>query len=191
MLRPLTLTLLLASTALPALAWEGDDSWHRWRHDSEFAWQVQVDQPAKDLGRALDERVGLGLGAQWTTYRADGFANRFRLEWNVFPKGDAAGPRALQSDASNYVASFDRLWHVAGENRGFYVLGGLGAVRWFMSQGPEGGPRASWHATKLAVTGGCGYRFNPHLSAEARYLVSSFNGTFDGNVLQGSLGMRF
>lgn len=193
MARFLPLILVLASACVPVLAEEDVDgeSWHGWHHASQFAWQVQVNQPAKGLGQDLDNKMGLGLGAQWTRFRSNGFANRFRFEWNVLPKGNPVGPLALESDASNYVASFDRLWHVSGESRGFYVLGGLGAVRWFMTQGPAGGPRASWHATKLAVTGGAGYRFNDHFSAEARYLVSSFNGNFDGNLVQGSLGMRF
>jgi hypothetical protein len=192
MARPTILLLLLCAAALPALASEdGDGRRCSWCNDSEFAWQVQADLPAKGLGRALDEETGLGLGAQWTTFRSGGFANRFRLEWNVFPTGNPVAPDNLKSSSSNYIASFDRLYHLSGGSEGLYILGGLGAVRWFMTQGPEGGPQASWHATKLEVTGGVGYRFNHHVSLEARYMVSSFNGTFDANLLQGSLGVRF
>lgn len=168
---------------------------HRWhwhsRNPSEFAWQVQVDSPAKDLGRALDNRTGLGLGVQWNRYQGGGLSRRTRLEWNVFPEGGPVGAGALKTKASNYVLSLDHLYHFSGANRGPYLLAGLGGVRWFFDRTPEGGTRVSSHTTKLAVTGGAGYRFNPYVSAEARYLVSSVDRTYDGNVVQASVGMRF
>ena len=163
----------------------------RWNHSSDFAWQVQLDSPAKNLGRTLDERTGMGLGMQWTRYRSNGFANRTRLEWNVFPQGNPVGVGGVATKASNYVLSFDRLYHVSGEDRGAYLLAGLGAVRWFMAETPAAGAATNFHTTKLAVTGGAGYRFNRSVSAEARYLVSTVNTTYDGNVVQGVVGMRF
>jgi hypothetical protein len=191
--RPLILALAVACVA-PAFAGTGDDDWDShwdWHSRSDFAWQVQADGPAKDLGRALDNRIGMGLGMQWTRYRDHGFANRTRLEWNVFPEGNAVGLGEVKTKASNYVLSFDRLYHFTGESRGLYILGGLGAVRWNVDRTPAAGTLPSTRTTKLAFTAGAGFRFNKTLSAEARYLVSSVDHTYDGNVLQASLGMRF
>jgi hypothetical protein len=188
-----TLLILSAALALPALA--GEDTkestkcrWS-WRSDSVFAWQAQLDLPAKDLGRALDHRTGLGLGMQWTRFRDGGAANRTRLEWNVFPEGNPVD--GLKTKASNYVLSFDRLYHFSGKNQGAYILGGLGAVRWFLAQTPEGGTAQSMHTTKLAVTAGAGYRFTRSVTAEGRYMLSSVERTFDGNVVQAGVSMRF
>jgi hypothetical protein len=185
--------LVLAALAFPVHAEDAKEEsrhcrWHNWGR-SEFAWQVQGDIPAKDLGRALDERSGLGIGMQWTRFWDNGTANRTRLEWNVFPEGNAVA--GLKTKASNYVFSFDRMYFFSHKDQGLYVLGGLGAVRWFMDRTPEGGPTASSHTTKLAVTGGAGWRFNRNLSAEARYMVSTVDRTFDGNVFQLSAGVRF
>jgi len=47
------------------------------------------------------------------------------------------------------------------------------------------------HSSSMSWPSGAGYRFNRALSAEARYLVSSVDRTYDGNVLQASVGMRF
>lgn len=187
--------LLAVACAVPGFADDDEQKtcthhW-TWRSDSAFAWQVQVDEPVKDLGRELDNRTGLGLGMQWTRDRANGVTNRTRLEWNVFPQGNAVGTAGLQTQASNYLLSFDRLYHFSGEAKGFYVLGGLGAVRWFMEQSAGGAATADFHTTKLAVTGGAGYRFNRAVAVEARYLVSTVDRTFDGNVLQGAFSMRF
>ena len=190
--RNLILVLAAASVA-PAFASakEDDDEHWRWHSNTEFAWQVQMDAPALDLGRELDSRIGLGLGMQWNHFQSNGFASRTRLEWNVFPEGNPVGAAGLKTKASNYVLSFDRLYHFKGESKGLYVLGGRGAVRWFMDQTPAGAPTQSTHTTKLAVTGGLGYRFGKAFALEARYLVSSVNHTYDGNVMQASAGMRF
>ncbi len=191
-LRPLL--FILCAATLPAAAEDAPESkkclWH-WHHKSEFAWQVQANFPSKDLGRALDSRTGLGLGMQWTRDRGHGITNRTRLEWNVFPEGNPVGTDAIKTKASNYVLSFDRLYHFSGEDRGVYILGGLGAVRWFLDRTPVDGPRASSHTTKLAVTAGAGFRFNHAVAAEARYMVSTIDRTYDGNVLQASVSMRF
>ncbi len=189
--------LLCAASVAPGFADEPDakPAHHRWhwhsRDRSDFAWQVQANLPAKELGTALDHTTGLGLGVQWNRYLKDGLARRTRLEWNVFPEGGPAGTPALKTKASNYVLSFDHLYHFSGAAKGPYVLAGLGGVRWFFDRTPDNGPRVSSHTTKLAVTAGAGYRFNRALSAEARYLVSSVDRTYDGNVLQGSVGMKF
>jgi len=187
--------VLAALCALPGFAgepkdsdWDGD--WH-WRSHSDFAWQVQANLPARDLGRALDNRTGLGLGMQWTTNRSHGAANRTRLEWNVFSESNPVGDVALKTKATNIVFSFDRLYHFSGEAKGLYVLGGLGAVRWNVDQTPGANPTHSMHTTKLAVTAGAGYRFNRSVAAETRYMVSSIQKAYDGNVAQAGISIRF
>lgn len=164
--------------------------WH-WKRDSVFAWQVQLNVPAKDFGRAMDQRTGAGLGMQWTHFRDNGSAHRTRLEWNVFQEGNPAGPLGIKTKASNYILSFDRLHHFSGKDKGVYILGGLGAVRWFVDQTPAGDPTYRFHTTKLAVTGGLGYRFSRAAAVEGRYLVSSINRDFDGNMVQLGVSMRF
>jgi hypothetical protein len=188
--------VLSAACAAPGFAEEGEKGacqghrWH-WESRSEFAWQVQVDAPVQGLGRALDQRTGLGLGVQWTRDRTNGITSRTRLEWNTFPQGNPVGAAGLQTRASNYVLSFDRLYHFGGGAKGVYVLGGLGAVRWFLDETPAGGPTHSFHTTKLAVTGGAGYRFNHAVAAELRYFVSSVNEAYDGSAAQAAFSMRF
>ena len=165
--------------------------WH-WHSDAgAFAWQAQLDSPVKGLGQSLDQRTGLGLGAQWNHDHEDGHVSRTRIEWNVFPQGPGVGPAEVQTKASNYLLSFDRLYHFSGSAKGPYILAGLGAVRWFVDQAVSPGQTRSFHATKLAVTAGAGYRFNPSFSAEARYLLSSLDQSFDGSMVQVGLNMRF
>jgi opacity protein-like surface antigen len=188
-------TPILALAALAGIAVAADDPETRralrWRHTSTFAWQAQLDLPTKDLGQALDNRSGLGLGAQWTHDRGNGKAARTRLEWNLFPEGHPVGLGAVKTKASNYILSFDRLYHFAGETKGAYVLAGLGGVRWFTDRTAGANPTQSGHVTKLAVTAGAGYRFTPSFSAEARYLISTLNQSLDGNMMQAGLNFRF
>jgi hypothetical protein len=165
--------------------------WHWKRDTGTFAWQVQADLPVTDFGKTLDHRTGLGLGAQWNHDRGAGHVRRTRLEWNVIPQGQPVGTPGIKTKASNYILSFDRLYHFSGTATGCYILGGLGGVRWFMDQTPVAQPTRSFHTTKLAVTAGAGYRFSPGFAAEARYLLSSVNQSFDGNVLQAGLNLRF
>jgi opacity protein-like surface antigen len=189
------LTLALAAmTALTAAEDQKAPRRHRHPHhdcQSTFAWQAQANLPLKELGQAQDHRTGLGLGVQWRHDHGQGHSSRTRFEWNTFRESPALGAQALKTRTSNYILSFDRLYHVSGRDGGFYVVGGLGAVRWFQDRtaGPE--PTRSSHTTKLGVTAGAGWRFNDRLSLEARYLVSSLDRTFDGNVLQAGLSLRF
>ena len=162
-----------------------------WHHHSDFAWQAQLDTPVTALGRAMDNRNGAGLGMQWTTYHSHGGATRTRLEWNVFPEGNAVGAAAVKTKASNYILSFDHLYFLSGQETGVYVMGGLGVVRWFTEQTVGTLPAAATHTTKLAVSAGLGLWFNRAWSAEARYLVSSMDRPYDGNVVQTSLSVRF
>jgi opacity protein-like surface antigen len=197
-LRHLVALFSLAVLAAPALRAEDPPPEAPKRHfhwstknDGTFAWQAQLNLPAKELGQALDDRSGLGLGVQWNHDRKHGHVARTRIEWNVFPEGHPVGLGAVKTKASNYVLSFDRLYHFSGEVKGAYALGGLGAVRWFTDRTAGPGPTRSDHATKLGVTAGAGYRFSAAFSLEARYLLSNVSPNFDGNMLQAAVNLRF
>lgn len=183
----------LALIALPYLAAEETKEEKRchwkWKGESQFAWTAQLDIPAKDLGRALDNRTGLGIGMQWARVRENGTAHRTRLEWNLFSEGNPVD--GLRTKVSNYVLSFDRIHSFTGKAQGPYLMGGLGAVRWFVDRTPASAGTERFHTTKLAVTGGLGWRFSPSFSVEGRYMVSSVDRTFDGNVVQLCAGVRF
>ena len=168
-------------------SWEG----HHFRsHPSEFGASVQGDLPLRDLKQKLDHRTGLGLGVQWTHDYSDWNASRTRLEWNTFPEGGGVGPLATQTYAKNYLFSFDHLFKLNQGRHQAYVVAGLGGVRWDLQQ-TTGGFRTSEWTTKLAVTAGVGVQLAHRMNLEARYLVSSVNTTFDGNVMQASLGWHF
>lgn len=189
------LLILTAACAAPGFADDGEETgchhhWH-WSTESEFAWQAQVDAPVQGLGRALDQRTGLGLGMQWTRDRAHGLTGRTRLEWNDFPQGNPVGPDGVQTKADNYILSWDQLYHFSGQTKGAYVLAGLGGVRWYVDKAQGGQTFQSLHTTKLAVTGGAGYRFNHAVAAEVRYLVSTVEKSYDGSALQAVFSMRF
>ena len=91
---------------------------------------------------------------------------------------------------SNYTLAFDHLYHVEDRDQGLYLVGGLGAVRWFTEQESALGSIRS-HTTKLGVTAGAGWQFTRNLGAEARVLVSSINRTYDSTLLQGAVVFRF
>ena len=164
--------------------------WKAFRAHHAFAWSIQGSLPVRELRDVLDGRTGLGLGAQWYHGNDTGLVRRTRLEWNVFSEGGAVGPTALRTKASNYVLSFDHLWHPGGHDRGFYVLGGLGGVRWFTEQRDGLGLSQRDHTTKLAVSAGAGLRLG-RVILEGRYLASSIRDPFDGNLVQGSAALRF
>jgi len=114
----------------------------------------------------MDGRTGLGLGATWTRDHQDGHASRFRLEWNVLPEGPAVA--GIKTQVSNYTLAFDHLYHFSGTASGPYLMGGLGAVRWFAAQETPV-LSTSTHTTKLTVQAGAGWRFSRNLFAQYVY----------------------
>lgn len=159
-------------------------------HRHAFGGSVQVLAPLKDLKTALDERTGLGIGLQWIHEGRGRWASRTRLEWNVFPEGNPVGPLGVETSVKQYLLSFDRLYRLGGEPRSIYLLGGVGATRWFVDQ-QAAGLNGSFHTTKLAVTGGAGWRFSHAFALEARYAVSGIDRAMDANTAQVSFNWRF
>jgi hypothetical protein len=150
--------------------------------------QVTLNQPTQDLKTALDGKQGFGLGLHGLHRRGLHHTSRTRFDWNVWGQGPAVN--GVKTQVSNYTLAFDHLYHVEDRDQGLYLVGGLGAVRWFSEQESSLGSIRS-HTTKLGVTAGAGWQFTRNLGAEARVLVSSINRTYDSTLLQGALVFRF
>lgn len=150
--------------------------------------QLTLNQPTQDLKTALDGKQGFGLGIHGLHRRGLQHTSRTRLDWNVWGQGPAVN--GVQTQVSHYNLAFDHLYHFDNRDQGPYLLGGLGAVRWFTEQESALGSVRS-HTTKLGVTAGGGWQFTRNLGAEARVLVSSINRTYDSTLLQGAVVFRF
>jgi hypothetical protein len=170
---------------------ESESKWHCFRHrHSVFGAYVQADFPLRELKEKLDRRTGFGLGMQWTRDRGDWNASRTRLEWNTFAESHPVGALGTTTYAKNYVLSFDHLFKLNRGAHQMYLVAGMGGARWYLEQN-TGALRNSFWTTKLAFTGGLGVQLAERVNLETRYVVSSIGKTFDGNMLQASLGWRF
>ena len=150
--------------------------------------QVTVNQPTQDLNTALDGKPGLGLGIHWLKRHGFQHSSRTRLDWNVWGQGPAVG--GVKTQVSNYHLAFDHLYHFQDRDKGAYLVGGLGAVRWFTEQEAMSTTVRS-HTTKLGVTAGAGYQFNRNLGLEGRVLVSGVTRAFDSSTVQAALVFKF
>lgn len=195
------LSLVLVGTSALALgAGEADDApkpvaksethVHHWHSRSRTEAEVHANVPLKDLREALDARTGSGLGLRWTKDRSNGHGSRTRLEWNVFPESRPLGSQGLKTQVSNYVLSFDHLYRFGREHRGPYLMGGVGAVRWFVDETAPGAENR-FHTTKLGLSAGVGMPMGENFGAEVRYVLSSYRRNQDANYLQVALSWRF
>ena len=153
-----------------------------------FSGQVTLNRPAHDLGRDLDHQLGYGLGLHTLHSHGDKHSSRTRLDWNVWTQGPLVG--GVKTQVSNYHLAFDHLYHLQDATSGPYLVGGLGAVRWFVDQDALGA-RTRFHTTKLGVTAGAGWRFNQAMGVELRALVGSLDHTFDATTVQAAFTFRF
>jgi len=154
----------------------------------EFQAQLTLNQPTQELKTALDGKQGLGIGIHGLHRHGIQHTSRTRLDWNVWGQGPAVN--GVKTQVSNYHLAFDHLYHFDSRDQGPYLVGGLGAVRWFSEQESALGT-LRFHTTKLGVTAGAGWQFTRNIGAEARVLVSSMNRTYDSTLLQGSVVFRF
>ena len=150
--------------------------------------QVTLNQPTQDLATALDSKTGLGLGIHWLHRHGFQHTSRTRLDWNVWGQGPAV--QGVKTQVSNYHLAFDHLYHFQDRDKGAYLVGGLGAVRWFTEHETSLAATRS-HTTKLGVTAGGGYQFNRNLGLEGRILVSGVDKAFDSSVVQAALVFKF
>ena len=173
--RPLALSALALGVPLAA-------------HPFDVRGQITVNQPTQDLKTALDGKPGFGLGIHWLSRRGIQHTSRTRFDWNVWGQGPAVD--GVKTQVSNYHLAFDHLYHFQDRDQGPFLLGGLGAVRWFSEQSSALGTFRS-HTTKLGVTAGAGWQFTRNIGAEARVLVSSMDRTYDSTLLQAAVVFRF
>jgi hypothetical protein len=150
--------------------------------------QVTLNQPTQELKTALDGKQGFGLGIHWLHRHGIQHTSRTRLDWNVWAQGAAVN--GVKTQVSNYTLAFDHLYHFDRRDQGPYLLGGLGAVRWFTERESVLGSARS-HTTKLGISAGAGWQFNRNLGAETRVLVSSIDRTYDSTLLQAAVVLRF
>lgn len=164
-LRALTLiAATLAGTALSA------------QEGPRFGLQAGVNIPQSDLKDAVDSKPGFTIGAHGTFDFRGGHMLRPRLDYTWFPEYSVGGGGASASAKfSNISLGADYLYFVEGKPQGFYLTGGLSAMRWKaeMDVNVLGyGFSTSEETTKLGVTAGVGYQFNRTVGAEVRYLKS-------------------
>lgn len=150
--------------------------------------QVTLNLPTQDLGRDLDHQPGYGLGIHGLHRHGDHHTSRTRFDWNVWAQGPAVN--GVKTQVSNYHLAFDHLYHFREATSGPYLVGGLGAVRWFVDQ-DAAGVRLRSHTTKLGVTAGAGWQFNRTAGLELRALVGSRDHTFDATTVQAAFTFRF
>lgn len=150
--------------------------------------QVTVNQPTQDLKTALDGKQGFGIGIHSLHRHGFHHTSRTRFDWNVWGQGNAVN--GVKTTVSNYNLAFDHLYHFEDRDQGPYLVGGLGAVRWFTEQQTAVATTRN-HTTKLGVTGGAGWQFNRNFGVEARLMVSSIDKTYDSAVVQGAFVFRF
>jgi hypothetical protein len=189
-----TCTLALATLGLGAQDAESRDrhTYLPWNYG--FGAEVLATANQGDLRQAMGDRTGFGIGAQWTDFDRDWWLDRTRLEWNVFPESLPLGPGGMRTRMKNITLSWDQLVFFAREPIGPYVLGGIGAIRWFREATPTlpgRGETRSWNATKLGVTVGLGLRLANQVSLEGRYIVSSLDRNMDSRTAQLCLGWHF
>ena len=156
--------------------------------DFQVRGQVTLNQPTQDLKTALDGKLGYGLGIHGLHRHGFQHTSRTRLDWNVWGQGNPV--KGVKTQVSNYHLAFDHLYHFDDRDHGAYLVGGLGAVRWFTERETVLGANRS-HTTKLGITGGAGYQFNRNLGLEGRVLVSSIDKTYDSTLVQGAVVFRF
>ncbi|MBI1751102.1 MAG: outer membrane beta-barrel protein [Acidobacteria bacterium] len=190
---PLTRGLYLLPLALAGLTLAaGEDSGKAPKHKrcDAFGFSIQADQPLRDLRDSLDNRMGYGLGLQWTHDHGEFHASRTRFEWNTFPEGHPVGPGNTTTYAKNLTLSFDHLFRLNEGPTGMYLVGGLGGVRWSLDQHTPAYD-SNLTTTKLAVTTGVGLQVNRQFTVEGRYVFSGIQKTFDSNTAQISAAWRF
>jgi opacity protein-like surface antigen len=156
--------------------------------DVRFGIQGQVNIPTGDLKKAVDSKLGFGLGGHSTIDFSSGHVLRPRLDYNFYPEAKVSG---IKNNVSNLSLGADYMYFIEGKpSEGFYVTGGLAAVRW--NQEVEVlGVKDKINTTKLGIAAGAGYQFNPTVGVEVRYTTSSVNKDSDANAIQIGATIRF
>lgn len=157
-----------------------------WRED--FGASFQIIQPQHEMKTFLAEEKGYGVGLQWWHELETGRLTRTRLEWNAFSEG--AREDGSKGKVKQYLIGWDHLFKLNQGNTHAYLVVGAGGVRWCLED-IQKDVRHKQTTTKLQFTAGMGVRVSRTAGLEARYVVSSVNKRFDGNMAQLSLSWVF
>lgn len=180
-----TLVLTLAALSAPALGAQ---------EAPRFGLQAGLNLPQADLKDAVDDKVGVNIGAHMALSFKGGHMLRPRVDYTWFPEHTMSGGGASVSvKFSGLSLGSDYLYFVDGTAQGLYFTGGLALIQWkaessasFLGSSASG----SETTTKLGVAAGLGYQFNRTVGAELRYQTSkAWEGTLD--TLQAGVTLRF
>ncbi len=156
--------------------------------EPRFGIQGMVNAPLGDLKDFVDSKPGLGVGVHGTIDLGAGNMIRPRFDFNYFPEATLSG---IKNNATNVGLGMDYLYFIAGKPEGFYVTGGLSAVRWSFSSEVPGYAKVSTDTTKLGIAVGAGYQWNATVGTEARYTTSKIDSGFTASALQAGVTIRF
>ncbi len=156
--------------------------------EPRFGVQGMVNAPLGDLKDFVDSKPGLGVGVHGTFDLGAGNMIRPRLDFNYFPEATLSG---IKNNATNFGLGADYLFFIAGKPEGFYLTGGLSAVRWSFSSEAPGYGKISTDTTKLGIAVGAGYQWNPTVGTEVRYTYSKIDSGFTADALQAGVTIRF
>lgn len=152
-----------------------------------YGVQGLVNVPLADLKTFVDSKPGPGFGVHGTFDLSDGHMIRPRLDYSVFPEASFA---SVKQTASYLSLGGDYLYFIAGKPEGFYLTGGLSAMRWsFEHKDPLF--RLTNNTTKLGIAGGVGYQWNATVGTEVRWMHSAVASEFKADALQVGVTIRF
>jgi hypothetical protein len=152
-----------------------------------YGVQGLVSIPLTDLKTYVDSKPGPGFGVHGTFDLGDGHMVRPRFDYSVYPE---ASFTAVKQTASYLSLGGDYLYFIAGKPEGFYLTGGISAVRWsFEHKDPVS--KVTSDTTKVGVAGGVGYQWNATVGTEARWLHSRISSEFKADALQAGITIRF
>jgi hypothetical protein len=152
-----------------------------------YGVQGLVNIPLSDLKTYADSKPGPGIGVHGTFDLGDGHMLRPRLDYSVFPEASFA---TVKQTASYLSVGGDYLYFIAGKPEGFYLTGGLSAMRWSFEH-KDALTKVNSNTTKFGVAAGVGYQWNATVGTEARWVHSRVASEFQADALQAGVTIRF
>jgi hypothetical protein len=158
--------------------------------DPRFGVQVHGNIPTGDLKDAVDNKLGLGLGAHGTFDLGLGHVIRPRFDYTFFPETTLpSGTNGLKSKVDALSLGADYLYFIDGKPVGLYLTGGLSLNHWKVDLGD-----ASESSNKFGLAAGVGYNFNKSFGAEFRFTTSKYGSgskDYTASALQVGATLRF
>ncbi len=156
--------------------------------DAALGGKIQVLVPMGDLRDLTDGQTGLGAGVFVEIPVGDSFKLRPGVGGQYYPKKVSGSLGGAEVTVSSVDFTMDALWF-PGEtsDRGPYLAGAIGGQMWRVSPANA----AAVSHTRLGVSGGIGYQFNPHFGLEARAFWSPVEPTLTATGLSLGGTVRF